>query len=249
MGIIRYVARSVSVLNVLLAGVIAVFLIYALFPLLSSRVSYEEPPERKTKDVAPAKVQALPVPSPADYAVVAENNLFHPERMIPPEKNPEKEVSKPELVLYGTMIADDSSVAYVEDKKAPYTTPGRGARPRVLKKGDTIGGYVLKDIQPNRITLVKNDDTMIVNLDTTKERPVQPGPGQPTSPAGQRQAIAPTAPMQRPIAPQASASRSGTAPATTAAQAPPTAQGTASAPTTRLPGRPFLSPRQVTPAQ
>jgi hypothetical protein len=111
--------------------------------------------------------------------VVAEENVFHPERRIPPEKREEAQLPKPDLVLYGTILNGDVSVAYVEDKKSPYTTPGRGKRPRVLKKGDAIGGFVLKEIDPTRITLVRNDETMVVTLDAVKDR----GQGQGRAPA------------------------------------------------------------------
>lgn len=36
---------------------------------------------------------------------------------------------------------------------APFSTPGRGRRPRSMKKGDSINGYVLRDIAANRIVL------------------------------------------------------------------------------------------------
>jgi hypothetical protein len=102
--------------------------------------------------------------------VVVQNNVFHPERKIPPEKDEEKELPKPELVLYGTIISPDLTVAYVIDKKAPYSTPGREKRQRVLKKGDMIGGFVLKEIETSRITLVRNGEVISFNLETEKER-------------------------------------------------------------------------------
>ncbi len=68
--------------------------------------------------------------------MISEQNLFHPERKIPPEKQQEKAVPKPDLFLYGTLITNDASYAFVEDKKAPYSTAGRGKRQTTLKKGD-----------------------------------------------------------------------------------------------------------------
>ena len=87
--------------------------------------------------------------------------------MIPPEKIVEiaAVIPKPELVLYGTLISDNVSIAYVEDKKAPYSTPGRGKRQTQLKKGDNVSGYVLQDIEPNRIVLVKGEEKLVVMLD------------------------------------------------------------------------------------
>ncbi|PKN19141.1 MAG: hypothetical protein CVU71_10220 [Deltaproteobacteria bacterium HGW-Deltaproteobacteria-6] len=109
-------------------------------------------------------------PSPADYALIAEQNLFHPERKIPPEKTAEKAVPRPEVVLYGTLIFNDVSVAYIEDKKAPKTTPGRGKRQIAAEKGYNMNGYILQQINPDSIVFVKGDDRMMVRLEDGEKR-------------------------------------------------------------------------------
>jgi hypothetical protein len=58
----------------------------------------------------------------------------------------------------------------VEDKKSPYSTPGRAKRQTALKKGGSIGGYVLREIEPNRIVLVKGEDKLVVMLDDKGKR-------------------------------------------------------------------------------
>jgi hypothetical protein len=189
MKLLRYLARNITVLNVVLAALALLFAVDAVFPLLSVKIGFKARPSPVV--ASPAKIEpATPLPNPLDYAVVAEENLFHPERRIPPEKKEEALVPKPELVLYGTIVNGDVSVAYVEDKKSPYTTPGRGKRPRMLKKGDAIGGFVLREIEPTRITLVRNEETMVVNLDTVKDRgegqvrtTAAAGPAMPTVPS------------------------------------------------------------------
>jgi hypothetical protein len=118
---------------------------------------------------------SLPNVSFADYVTVGEQNLFHPERKIPEEKRVEVEAKavvmpKPDLVLYGTLLADDLSIAYLEDRKAPYSTPGRGTRPKQLKKGDSIGGYVLRSIEPNRVVLMRGEDQLVVTLDEQNKK-------------------------------------------------------------------------------
>jgi hypothetical protein len=168
---LRHLARHVNILNALLAALVAIMLSYALFPVLSAKVAYRpNPRDRRQITVAPDESRPAQVPSPSDYMVVAQNNVFHPERKIPPEKDEEKELPKPELVLYGTIISPDLTVAYVIDKKAPYSTPGREKRQRVLKKGDMISGFVLKEIETSRITLVRNGEVIRFNLETEKER-------------------------------------------------------------------------------
>ena len=62
------------------------------------------------------------------------------------------------------------SVAFIEDKKAPRTTPGRGKRQVTLHKGEQVNGYTLRDIEVNRIVLVKGEDTMVVLLESGEKR-------------------------------------------------------------------------------
>lgn len=131
-----------------------------------------------------------------DFAMVTEQNLFHPERRIPLGK----ELPRPDLVLYGTLITGTTSIAYVEDRKAPYSTPGRGKRQVALKKGSLVSGYVLKEVYPERIVLVKGDDQIVVSLsdDPNKRQPA--GAAAPAAPA-----IAPApqrAPLKTPVNPQ-----------------------------------------------
>ncbi|HTZ38786.1 MAG TPA: hypothetical protein VMB77_01415 [Syntrophales bacterium] len=121
------------------------------------------------------KVPAVPAPAGADgpdmqnFAVVAEKNLFHPERKIPPEIK-EEALQKPDVILYGTLITENMRIAYLEDKKAPYSTAGRGQRQLTLKKGEKVSGYTLQEIEEDRITLVKGDDKIVVRLESPDKR-------------------------------------------------------------------------------
>jgi hypothetical protein len=78
--------------------------------------------------------------------------------MIPPLKKDVAEVPRPEFVLYGTMITDNVSVAYLSDKKAVRTTPGRGQRQNGLRLGESLSGYTLREVFPDRVVLVRGDD-------------------------------------------------------------------------------------------
>ncbi len=140
MRVIRYLYGSVNILNVTLLALIAATLVFAVAPLVRMKMKFTVP-LAKTKAVTAA--EATPAtprtpPSPLDYVAIGDNNLFHPERRIPPEKKAEKALPKPELVLYGTIINDGAGLAYIEDKKAPKTTPGRGNRQQVIKKGGRV---------------------------------------------------------------------------------------------------------------
>ena len=68
------------------------------------------------------------------------------------------------------MIQDNVQYAFIEDKKNPKTTPGRGNRQTTIKKGDVISGFVVSEIGTDRITLTKGDDKMTVLLTNTDKR-------------------------------------------------------------------------------
>jgi hypothetical protein len=185
---VRYFFLSLNVLNGLLALAVAAVVHFAVLPLLNPVARIAFPPVKET--VAPSGEQATPVQrSPlTDYAVISDKNLFHPERKVPPEKQPEKTLPKPDVLLYGTLIADDASIALIEDKKTPYSTPGRGKRQSILKKGDHLSGYILSEIEANRIVLVKGEEKVLVMLDDgekrrTGEAAVGIAPSQPIAPS------------------------------------------------------------------
>ncbi len=123
--------------------------------------------------------------------MVAEQNVFHPDRKIPPENKDDKPLAKPEIFLYGTLLTDNMRIAYIEDKKSPQTTPGRGNRQTVVKQGDVVSGFTLKSVEPDKIVLVRGEEQMVVYLQDAKktrttvmptQQPgMQPG-GRPSSP-------------------------------------------------------------------
>lgn len=161
--------KSINLLNILLAAAVAAAANYIVFPHVNKKPHFSLPAIRAlqgpAKDHTPTTELAA---APIDYTVIAEQNLFHPERKIPVEKVQVKPPPKPELVLYGTLITGNISFAYVEDEKAPLTTPGRGKRMRVIKKGDILSGFVLKSIEPDRIVLARGEEVMMVELAVPK---------------------------------------------------------------------------------
>jgi hypothetical protein len=118
-------------------------------------------------------------------------------------------LQKPDFVLYGTLVADNISVAYMEDKKSPRTTPGRGKRQTALKKGDTLSGYTLKEIDPEHVIMVRGEDTLIVKvIDPNVKKDREGG----STPIPQAQAISPEQKALRPT-PQPTRPEQATAPA------------------------------------
>ncbi len=195
----RRLAGNLTLLNILLAAMLLGTMIYSASLFFSLGI-----------DVAPATV-VEPAPattgepglaasrSPLDYAMITEQNLFHPERKMPPDKA-EKEVPRPDLVLFGTLITSETSIAYVEDRKAPYSTPGRGKRQMAVKKGETVSGYVLQEVGPNQIVLTRGDDRIVVPLDAKDSRRAGEASAQPAA-SRPMPAVPPPAPSIMP-APQ-----------------------------------------------
>lgn len=245
MRALGYLYRNINLLNVLLLLMIVSLIIFAILPLFRMKVKYTLPTGKmKVVEQSGVSAETAQTTSPLDYVVIGENNLFHPERKIPPEKKDEKLLPKPELILYGTVISDGVSIAYIEDKKSPKTSPGRGKRQSAVKKGDVLGGFVLKDIERDRIILSRGEETMVVHLtDATKHREGAMTPGAP----GKLPGITPAGP--RAVAPSSASPFPATIPSPTAMPvAPPPSNlpgaPTAVAPSTPAPVSPGVSSRQ-----
>ncbi|HEX7533761.1 MAG TPA: hypothetical protein VF343_00765 [Syntrophales bacterium] len=167
---VKLILRNINVLNMLLLAAAVVLFFVFDYPLLGRQASVVQVQAKETGAPIQSEEKSAPESSAsyADFISVAEKNLFHPEREMP--KAEKAAAPKPELILYGTLITDDVSIAYVEDKKSPYSTPGRAKRQTALKIGGSIGGYVLREIEPNRIVLVRGEDKLVVMLDDTEKR-------------------------------------------------------------------------------
>jgi len=208
------VIKNFNLLNCILITAFLVFLFGFLFPRMDSDVVFvptmikKKPAEKNPNEFL--KTQKF---SPQEYRDIADQNIFHPERIIPPEKKPESVLPKPEFVLFGTLITPDLKVAYLEDKKAPVTTPGRGQRQTALKIGESLSGFRLKEIMTDRVVMTRGEETLQVLLQepgSSKARETSPGlrlpiptPGAPvpTPVFPQPTRIGPSAPGQRPVPP------------------------------------------------
>jgi hypothetical protein len=200
-GLMR-VLKYINLLNCILLGVSIFFLYGFLFPRLEKDVSFVVPPPIKKqaeKNIEESlTTQTL---SPQEYRVVADQNLFHPDRIIPPEKKPETVLPKPEFVLYGTLITPDLQMAYLEDKKAPVTSPGRGQRQSALKIGESLSGFRVTEIRADKVILTRGEETMQVLLQepgSSKVRETAPGP----TPGPRMPVPAATTPAPSPSFPQ-----------------------------------------------
>ena len=241
--------RNINVINLGLSALILYLAYFLLFPLMDMPVAYSLPP---VKPSATEKTESEPPPqqthNPMEYTLIADQNLFHPERKIPPEKKAEAPLPKPEFVLYGTLITSDLGIAYLEDKKsAPVTTPGRGKRQTALKKGESLSGFILKELFNDRVVMNRGEETMTVYLndsqapkareavpDLTKTAPKTAAAG--TPPAPSRPGTAPAGPAGPDKRPRPAPSPS--TPSTAGTTAPPAALPSSGTPATGLSGLP-----------
>ncbi|MCX5841112.1 MAG: hypothetical protein NTY16_06625 [Deltaproteobacteria bacterium] len=201
----QYLISSFNVLNLSLLVAACVFFFYFLNPLLSASLSVNVPSPKEISQGMPVSADEATKPSASDYAVIGEQNLFHPNRVITTEKKADPVVPKSELVLYGTLISNGLKIAFLQDKKEAPTTPGRGARQIAVKEGDIVGGYTLKQITEKMIFLINGEEQMTLYLDELKNRTVEmTGTGrtqataQTIQPAQRTPAASPTAPMPAP---------------------------------------------------
>ena len=165
----RYILKNINVLNLLLAGLLVALLNYALYPLMGRDIRIAVSGTKKSAALAekpPAKDSS---PDTANYLIIAEKNLFHPDRVIPVEKKvEEKPLPKPDFVLYGTLIDGTTRLAFMDDMKSQISSPGRGKRQRVISQGSSLSGYALREVHEDRIVMARGDDTITVRLNDRK---------------------------------------------------------------------------------
>jgi hypothetical protein len=173
MSVSKSLLKNINVINIILTLGLIIFFFVVVLPSYRADVTtlpatmdksamddtgVEEPPKKE-------------VPPPSDYSVIAENNLFHPDRKLVVSKDGNQPLQEPEFVLYGTVLTGDVKVAYMEDLKSPYTTQGRGKRQRALHIGEELSGYIVSKIYKNRVVMVRGDEKIEVNLlDSTHKR-------------------------------------------------------------------------------
>jgi hypothetical protein len=168
--LIKYFVRNINIINIFLLSLAFFFSLYILFPEFDTQIRYALPKPKKSPVFTEKKYPEIQTPSIAEYMAVSEENLFHPERKIPVEKKAEKPLPKPDFVLFGTLITDTMSIAYLEDIKAPRSTAGRGKRQTALRKGDTLSGFTVKEIHPGEVIMVRGNDEVVVEMHDTTER-------------------------------------------------------------------------------
>jgi type II secretory pathway component PulC len=160
---LRNALKSVNVLNAALLVCICALAVWLVPPFLDTGSLYPVPVPQEAAQPEAEKPPDGPARAVADHHVVAEQNLFHPERKFIDEQKEEQQV-KPEFVLYGTIVMDGFNMAYMEDMKSPQTSPGRGKRQVALRQGAILSGYTLKEVQADRVVMARGKDEVTVML-------------------------------------------------------------------------------------
>jgi hypothetical protein len=116
---------------------------------------------RAEKPSRAAAVTAKDRPPPAEsymVSVIAEKNIFSPDRKdshpLTPSEFPSatnRPIVRPQAILCGVIIADDSQSACVSSPGRPLRNGERETL--ILKPGDRIEEYRLAKISPDRITM------------------------------------------------------------------------------------------------
>ena len=181
-----YLLRSINLLNILMAAAAVAAALYIVSPGINKEMKLPPPVVKTTPATAAVEKQKAgsePAGPPIDFMLIADQNLFHPERKIPAEKpQAAPPPPRPELVLYGTLITGNARLAYIENINAPLNTPGRGKRLKVLRIGDMASDFMLKEIYPDRIVLVRGSEVMTVDLADTKGKRQNPAAGPAATP-------------------------------------------------------------------
>jgi len=206
MKAVKYLFRNINPINIILAVAVIFFADYMVMPFSNSEITFTPPAVRETNSHdsgAGEKPAENKPPSPSDYTIIAEQNLFHPDRIIPVNvvKAEAPPLPKPDFVLYGTLMSGDVNVAYMEDKKTPMSTPGREKRQTAVRIGDSISGFTLKKIDSDKVVLQRGEEQMIVYLEDSQHPKAREGIAQPSQqqpPAQQRPAAPPAATSERP---------------------------------------------------
>jgi hypothetical protein len=151
-------------------------------------VSVRRPLPAATSAGSPAVLAAAEGP-PATWTSIAARNLFSPTRSEAPAAGAPAAGGAPSLPrphLYGVVLREGASVAYLED---PVTKRVAGYR-----VGDAIAGGTVQSIAADRVVLMRPDGSLDVRL----HDPAKPRPAAAPPPAEGDGAMPPTAPVQRP---------------------------------------------------
>ncbi len=97
----------------------------------------------------------------SSFQAISEKDLFRPSRASAPETASSKPLSSRESPrLFGTMIMNNKNVAILEDPSTRTT--------KLYYVNDSISGFVITDIEKEKVTLTKGTDIVEIKLRDNK---------------------------------------------------------------------------------
>ncbi len=155
--------RNYFLINVILF-IILVFLGFSFYkvwfqPLdIPTQLTQQQPPADKKATVARKQLTI----DEAAYNVIVKKDLFRPSRSAPPSEDASKVPSSKESpVLFGTVITADQKSAILEDR----STKTR----KLYHINDSVAGFIISDIQEEKVILLRGDETIEVKLRDMKD--------------------------------------------------------------------------------
>ncbi|HWR59292.1 MAG TPA: hypothetical protein VN328_10425, partial [Thermodesulfovibrionales bacterium] len=154
--------RHMNVMNAALLAILILFAANKVPSFFNTQAKYTLPSPSKSAEMEEKTVETPPL-SPSEYTAIADQNIFHPDRMIPAFKADAPPLPKPEFILYGTLVSSDISLAYMEDLKAG-ASPAKGRRQKAVKKGESISGFTINAIETEKVVLTRGEETLEVRV-------------------------------------------------------------------------------------
>ena len=155
---------------------VVLLLAYENYETWSQPIQWAPPKEEGKKpegkgEPSPAVEGAQKLSSLDSVPLIAQNNIFNPDRKEFPvlasvTAEQAKPVVRPQIVLYGVMIADDYQTASISNPGRPMHKGEREIK--TLKVGDRVGDYRITKILPDRITVEAPGDSFEVFLYDSK---------------------------------------------------------------------------------
>ena len=169
MNYLKNVKISITPLNIVLLVAVSAGLIYTIIYIgrIVSGAGMPSIPDSYVEDQVKSSFEVSKFNAKIEDPKI-EKNLFHPDRKPVRRVALMSSVNNPQIVLYGTFITPGLQMAYLEDAGNPQMTSSGERRQQALKKGDMISGFVLKEIYPEKVLLVRNSERIFIQLGQNK---------------------------------------------------------------------------------
>jgi hypothetical protein len=163
--------RNFFLINIILLIIIG-FLTFKFYKILAHPLDIpSKPVAKKVKEDKIIITNEDKLPDKSSFEIIAEKDLFKPSRTAPLLNNTSKHVSTKDLPrLFGTIILNNERIALLED---PVTKITKG-----YHINDLVAGFVISEIQKDKVILLKDNKTVEVELREKKgfkpRRPLMP---------------------------------------------------------------------------